>query len=229
MDTDKLCANVREVQRRIRDSAVRAGRKAEEITLVAVTKTVSAEVVEALIDLGVNHIGENRVRDAGTKKRQCRGAGGVTWHMIGHLQRNKVKEALAIFDFFHSVDSVPLAQELNRRADPKSRVPVLLEVNVSGESSKQGFEPRSLERELEALTALDHLEIQGLMTMAPLAADMTVCREYFRGLWQVAKRLRAEHPVYHLSMGMSRDFEVAVEEGATMVRIGTAIFEDIDA
>lgn len=226
---ERLRVNVEEVKRRIAEAAARAGRLPADITLVAVSKTVGAETVAALIEMDVQHIGENRVPDAAAKKDICANATRARWHMIGHLQRNKVKEALSVFDFFHSIDSLRLAREISKRAiEP---VPILLEVNVSGEESKYGFSSESLAREIAELTALENLRIEGLMTMAPFTDDMSVCRACFRKLRELAERLRGESPetlvLPHLSMGMTNDFEVAVEEGATLVRIGSALFQGI--
>lgn len=218
--------NIKAIRDRIANAASRSGRKSEEITLVAVTKTVGPELVEALRALGIEDIGENRVQDAAEKKHSNHAFGKMRWHMIGHLQRNKVREALKIFDLFHSVDSLNLAREINKRATAK--ISVLLEVNISGEVSKNGFVPQQLSREIEEIISLENLQIQGLMTMAPLEAPMVECQKYFHNLHLLAIQLTEQYSILrlpHLSMGMSRDFEYAICEGATMVRIGSALFE----
>lgn len=207
-----------------------AGRKPEQVTLVAVTKQVTAEVIDALNELGIRHIGENRVQDGKAKKAACRHAGDLEWHLIGHLQSNKARHALDTFAMIHSLDSLELAQELSKRA--RRSIPVLLEVNVSGELSKDGFAPPALEHNLDALMALPHLQISGLMTMAPQTADMSVCRFCFRSLRELAQRLQEKYGgrllLPQLSMGMSQDFEVAIEEGATLVRVGTALYTGLE-
>ncbi len=235
-DFERLKDNVSQVQERIAQAAIRSGRQPGEITLVAVTKKVTPEIMEALVSLGIHHIGENRVQDAKEKKKRCQHAARQEWHMIGHLQRNKVKEALKIFDFFHSIASVSLAREISKYAaqvvpPDGSSVPVLLEVNVSGEVAKDGFAPEELEKDMSTLTSLPFLDIQGFMTMAPQTEDMKVCRECFqklallrRCLWE---KYLGKSPKPRLSMGMSQDFEVAIEEGASWVRIGSALFQGI--
>lgn len=229
LDLQRLQRNLAQIQTRIAQAAARAGRRPETITLVAVTKQVSAAVVDALLELGVRDIGENRVPDAQAKYRECAKSLTARWHMIGHLQRNKVKDGLAMFAMIHSVDTVALAQEIAART--RQPVPVLLEVNVSGEESKNGFRPEQLAVAVEQLLKLKLLAIQGLMTMAPQTSNLDVCRYCFRELAQSASRLRARYAaeltLMHLSMGMSQDFEVAIEEGATIVRIGTALLEGV--
>ncbi len=229
MDVKRLRQNVKAIEKRITNAAVKAGRKPEEVTMVAVTKQVTSEVIAALSELGVRHIGENRVQDARDKKEALQLAGKLEWHLIGHLQRNKVRDAVAMFDCIHSLDSVSLTEEVSKRT--QRELPVLLEVNVSGELSKGGFTPADLERSIEALLALPQLRICGLMTMAPQTDNMDVCRFCFRTLRELAERLRAKYSgnlsLPHLSMGMSQDFEVAIGEGATLVRIGTALYAEV--
>ncbi len=214
----KLQENLEKIQEKIRQSALKANRNPAEITLIAVTKTVSSAFVAKLIELGVKNIGENRVQDARDKKNTL-SYDGISWHMIGHLQSNKVKTALETFDFFHSVDTLSLAQELSKRTN--QTIPILLEVNASGEESKQGFAPECLEKNLQQILELPHLDVQGFMTMAPLTANQEICRACFKKL----RILRDRFQLKHLSMGMSQDYEIAIEEGATMVRVGSALFE----
>jgi len=227
VDLEAIASNLARVQERITAAARRAGREPREITLVAVTKTVPLEAIVAAYTLGLRHFGENRVQEA--LQKVAGRPPGATWHMIGHLQRNKAKAAVRIFDLIHSVDSVPLAQELDRhcRALGK-RLPVLLEVNVAGEASKFGFLPEGAFWEaVEQILSLPGLEVQGLMTVAPMVTDPEAVRPVFRQLRELRDELRRRWPALawpHLSMGMTDDFEVAIEEGATMVRLGRAIF-----
>jgi pyridoxal phosphate enzyme (YggS family) len=181
--------------------------------------------VEAAVACGLRVFGENRVQEARAKIPLC--PGSARWHLIGHLQTNKVREAVGLFEMIQSVDSLKVALEIQRRAEQAGRrVPVLLEVNVAGESSKFGYAPDRLLEELGALNGLSRLEIQGLMTVPPWSPDPERVRPYFRRLRELklACEERLGVPLPHLSMGMSGDFEVAVEEGATMVRLGTVLF-----
>ena len=223
-----IADNVRRVRERIDAAAQRAGRAAGEVELLASTKGRSvAEIGEALA-AGVRLIGENRVQEAARKFPALRGRASM--HMIGHLQRNKVAEALRLFDLIHSVDSLRLAEEIEREAEKAGRVvSVLAEVNVSAEESKFGLRPGELRVFLDAVGRLGHLRVEGLMTMAPFSADPEASRPFFRRLRELAAAAaRTETSTVrmrHLSMGMTQDFETAVEEGATIVRVGTAIFE----
>jgi hypothetical protein len=234
-----LEANIARVRERIATAARRAGRDPREITLVAVTKTVPADRVRAAWELGVTDFGENRVQEAVAKiplvipeGEAEAGRPGPRWHMIGHLQRNKVKHVIPLFDIIHSVDSVRLAREIDRRAGRAEKVmPVLLEVNVAGEATKYGFAPEEVFAAVEEIKELPHLEIQGLMTVPPIAEDPEEVRPHFRRLRELRDELARRFPAlnwHHLSMGMTDDFEVAIEEGATMVRIGRAIFGERD-
>ena len=224
-----LAANISRVRECIAQAASKVGRNPEEITLVAVTKTVSVDIIAELAALGISDIGENRVHH-GAAKRQALATLPIKWHFIGHLQRNKVKQALASFDFYHSLDSTRLAQEMANRVDA-GKISVLLEVNISSEDSKHGFSRLEVQSEIEKLLELPQLEIQGLMTMAPFTSDMAVCRHCFRELKNLAGELQRRYPkelkLRHLSMGMSQDYPIAVEEGATMVRVGSALFAGI--
>jgi len=211
--------NLRELESRIARAAETAGRSPADITIVAVTKEVEVEAIEAAIKAGIGHIGENRVQEAMTKmERLSTLERQPMWHMVGHLQTNKVKTAAQIFDIIHSIDSLRLAEAVSQRA--QDIMPVLLQVNVSGEATKSGFSVAELSQAAEEIARLPRLEVKGLMTIAPLVADAEEVRPIFRRL----RQLRDELGLEHLSMGMTDDFEVAVEEGATMVRIGRAIF-----
>jgi hypothetical protein len=224
-----LAANLQAVRARIAAAAQRAGRAPDEVTLVAVSKTVPAERVAAAYALGLRDFGENRVEEGLPKQAAL--PGDVRWHMIGHVQSRKAREAARQFALVHSVDSLKLAQRLAREAQAAGRVlPVLLEVNVSGEAAKYGFRPgATFEAEVAALLALPGLRVRGLMTMAPIVADPDEARPVFAALRALRAVLAARFPQAdwrELSMGMTDDFEVAVEEGATLVRVGRAIFGD---
>jgi len=218
--------NLDHIRANIEKAALRAGRDPRGVTLIAVTKTVDASAVNEAVALGVSDIGESRIQDAARKFPSI--VPGIRWHLIGHLQTNKVKEALCIFDCVHSVDSIRLACEISRRAAQSSRtVSVLLEVNVSGEAAKYGFREEEAEEALQEIAVLPALTVTGLMTMAPLSDDPERSRPVFRRLRELRDRLnalKAAPPMAHLSMGMSQDYEAAVEEGATYVRIGSALF-----
>jgi pyridoxal phosphate enzyme (YggS family) len=233
-----LADNLRSVQERVAAAAKRAGRDPAGVTLVAVTKTQPPEVIRAAYDLGLRHFGENRLEEAEAKVGEL--PPDITWHMIGHVQSRKAERAARLFHVVHSVDSVKLARRLDRMsADRTAPLPVLLEINVSGEASKYGFlaerwtagafagQRAELLAAVAEIAALPHLEIQGLMTMAPIVAEPEQARPVFAHLRQLRDELAAAFPRVswrHLSMGMTDDFEVAVEEGATLVRIGRAIF-----
>lgn len=213
------------VRRQIADAARRAGRDPSSVCLVAVSKTHPAEAVEAAAKAGQRVFAESRVQEARDKVPAC--PKDLEWHFIGHLQRNKVRQAVPLFSFFHSIDSAPLAQALDRIAGETGRtVEGLLEVNISGEASKHGFQPEQLRREFAELSKFRNLRLRGLMTMAPYSEDPEVARPVFRSLAKLRDELQAAHghPLPELSMGMSGDFEPAIEEGATLVRIGSSIF-----
>jgi pyridoxal phosphate enzyme (YggS family) len=216
---DDLASNIEKVHARIAAAANRAGRRAEDVQLIAVTKTVSPERVEQALAAGLSVFGESKVQEARAKIPLV--SGRARWHMIGHLQTNKARDAVALFDLLHSVDSVKIAGELNKEAERAGkRQPILLEVNVSGERSKFGIAPHDLVGALEQVGAFSRLEVQGLMTITPYSDDPQKARPYFRQLRELAQKFSLPQ----MSMGMTGDFEVAIEEGATMVRIGTAIF-----
>jgi pyridoxal phosphate enzyme (YggS family) len=212
-------ANLERVRERIARAAERAGRRPQDVLLIGVSKTVDVDRIRAAIAAGIPALGENRVQEAAAKVEAL--GRPVPWHLIGHLQTNKVKDALALFDVVQSLDRLDLARALDRRAAALGRpVDALLQVNVGGEASKGGFEPDEVPSALDAVRALSGLRVRGLMTIPPIAARSEDARPWFRALADLAKRLE----LAELSMGMSADFEVAIEEGATMVRVGTAIF-----
>ncbi len=214
-------ANVREVHRRIARACERSHRSPGEITLVVVTKEVGISAIRAAFDCGIRDFGENRVQEAEEKIGQLSDLKpDVTWHMVGHLQSNKAKTAIELFDIIHSVDSIKLAEILSRWVEKS--LPVLLQVNVSGEATKGGFVVSGVGAAVEEIRQLPNLKVVGLMTIAPFVADIEEARPVFRKLRELRDSLGLEH----LSMGMTDDFEVAVEEGATMLRVGRAIFGD---
>jgi PLP dependent protein len=216
---------LQKVRQQITAAEKTSGRKPGSTALVAVSKTHSAERVRALVDEGQLVFGENRVQEAKEKIPQL--PSRLEWHLIGHLQSNKVRVALPLFSWIHSVDSLDLAADLDRIANDLGLFPrVLLQVNVAGEASKFGFSPAKLRSELDHLLGFPRLQIHGLMTIPPLATDPENSRRYFIALRKLRDELSAESgvPLDQLSMGMSNDFTVAIEEGATMVRIGTALF-----
>lgn len=232
--------NIAQVRERITSAARRAGRSPDDVALVAVTKTHSVSTIEAALAAGVVDCGENRVQEA-EAKISLLPPEAARWHLIGNLQRNKARRAAQLFDIVHSIDSVRLAEALDRavsEATPSRRLPVLLEINVAGEASKAGFwVPRGRENQVaygelrEAagrIAALPSLEIHGLMTVAPFLDDPEQVRWVFSALRRLRDALRQDFGIElaQLSMGMSDDFEVAIEEGATIVRIGRAIFGD---
>lgn len=241
MDPDdayrRIRANLDQVEARIADACAQARRDRREVTLVAVTKQRSRDEVLAAYRCGLRHLGENRVEELEAKLPlvgESLAHDRPLWHMIGHVQTRKAARAVAASDMIHSVDSIRLAQRLDRAAAEAGRiVPVLLEVNVSGEASKFGFDAATDEAmdavvaEVGQLAGLTHLDVRGLMTMAPLVADPEEARPVFRRLRLMRDRLRQELPYTpwrELSMGMTDDYQVAITEGATMVRIGRAIF-----
>ena len=211
--------NLERVRERVARAAERAGRRAEDVLLVGVSKTVDVARIRAALSAGLGALGENRVQEARDKIAEI--GRPVAWHLIGHLQTNKVRDALELFDVIHSVDRIDLARELDRRARAKGRtVDAFVQVNVGGELSKGCWPPEAIETAVEAVSALAGLKLRGLMTIPPPVERPEDARGWFRALRKLAER----HGLPELSMGMSGDFEIAIEEGATMVRIGTAIF-----
>jgi pyridoxal phosphate enzyme (YggS family) len=224
---DVLKANLDRVEQRLVQACERAGRRRDQVKLVAVTKSVSVEVAALLPQLGVLDLAENRPQELWRKAALL--PSSVRWHLIGHLQRNKIERTLPLVRWIHSIDSERLLTALDGagsgRPDP---VEVLLEFNCGGESSKQGFDPESASSLLPAIDQLKRLRIAGLMTVAPYEAEPAKCRPVFVRLRKLLEQLRREvspvHPLHELSMGMSNDFEVAVQEGSTLVRLGTLLF-----
>jgi pyridoxal phosphate enzyme (YggS family) len=219
-------SSIRENLERVRESIERTERKtgrSDRVILVAVTKTVPPERINESIDAGVTIIGENRVAEAEEKHGLVKGK--VTWHLVGHLQRNKVKKALPIFHMVQSIDKVETAVEMEKRASHP--VDVLIEINSSGESSKSGIEPNRLFRLVDQLRLLKNIAIRGIMTVGPLTEDAHKIREAFRLTYRLFDELKTRDrdlDIRHLSMGMSSDYTIAIEEGSTMVRIGSAIY-----
>lgn len=220
--SDQLSA----VRAKICEAAARAGRDPSEIELVAVSKTHPPEAVAEAIEAGQTLFGESRVQEARAKIPLC--SGRARWHFIGHLQKNKIRHALGLgFELLHGIDSLETARDVDRIAGECGVFPhVLLEVNVAGESTKFGFSPKKLREQLEELLSLERLQIDGLMTIAPFAPEAESSRPHFVALRELREQVQSEFrvPLPRLSMGMSGDYEVAVEEGATLVRVGTAIF-----
>ena len=213
------------VREKISIASKKSGRSPEEIELVAVSKTHPPEAVQSLANAGQNVFGESRVQEARAKVSLL--PGRLRWHFIGHLQKNKIRAALPLFELFHSIDALELARQFQRIAEEDGQRPrVLLEVNVAGEASKFGFSPTAIQSQMEEILAFDRLEVVGLMGMAPLAPEAEHSRRYFQDLRELRDRLQTEGGVGlpHLSMGMSGDYLVAIEEGATLVRVGSAIF-----
>ncbi len=225
-----LAANIAQVRSNIIQAAKRGGRQPEEITLVAVSKTKPIELIKQAYELGIRDFGENRVQDALAKIAAFRHAElhPVTWHMIGHLQRNKANKVVGSFDSIDSVDTLQLAQALNHHAaELEVQIAVLLQVNISGEESKEGVTPAEALNLARQLVTLPQLEVQGIMTVAPQVAHAEEVRSVFRALRELRDHLRQEVPQsawQHLSMGMTDDYCIAIEEGATIVRVGRAIF-----
>ncbi|HLH60706.1 MAG TPA: YggS family pyridoxal phosphate-dependent enzyme [Ktedonobacteraceae bacterium] len=224
---EQLTSNIAQVHSAIAGAAQKVGRMPGEITLVAVSKTVALELVRMAYNLGVRNFGENRVQDA-LPKIETFHPPDVRWHMIGHLQTNKAGKVVGQFYCVQSVDSLHLARTLNRYAgEHEVRLPILLQVNVSGEASKEGMSPAETPEIARQILALPNLEVQGLMTIAPLVQDPEEVRPVFRGLRILRDQLRdtlSQSSWQHLSMGMTDDYRIAIEEGATIVRIGRAIF-----
>ena len=209
------------IETRIRSAAQRAGRARSSIELIAVSKTHPLEAIREARECGLRLFGENKVQEARAKIPDA--PSDLRWHLVGHLQSNKIRHALPLFEMIHSVDSLELATQIDRIAMELGLFPrVLLEVNVAGESTKFGFRPESIGTQMEKLMALPRLQIDGLMTIAPYTETPEEARPYFRQLRELRDGLGV--PLTHLSMGMSGDFEVAIEEGATLIRVGTAIF-----
>jgi len=219
--------NLEIINEKIKKAASSVNKNPEEIKLVAVTKTATTEQIEEAINAGVKIIGENRVQD--TKEKYQIFTADLEWHLIGHLQTNKAKYAVEIFDCIHSLDSIKLAQEIDKRSLQFGKIKdVLVEVNVSGEESKYGIKPEEVEPFLKGISEFPRIRVRGLMTIAPIVEDKEKIRPYFRKLQELSKEIKSKNienvKMDYLSMGMTEDFEIAIEEGANMVRIGRGIF-----
>ena len=220
-----IAENLDRVQEQIASAAATSGRSADDVELVAITKTHPTEKVREAIEAGQTLFGESRVQEARAKIPDL--SSNIRWHFVGHLQKNKVRQALPLFEMIHSVDSLALAQDINRIAEEEGLYPrVLLEVNVAGEGSKFGFAPDYLHEQMEALLALPRLSIEGLMCIPPLAVESEDSRKFFVQVRELRDSLEEEFSMKlpQLSMGMTQDFVIGIDEGATLVRVGTAIF-----
>lgn len=231
VDGSRISENFQRVCESMARAAERAGRRAEEITLVAVTKTFPADAIRAAFDAGLRHFGENRVQEWESKQPFVADL-AATWHLIGHLQSNKARRAANMFHRVDSVDSLPLAQKLDAAAASEGkRLQILIEVRLGAEATKSGVAEADLPALAEGIAVLPHLELRGLMTIPPFFEEVNSVRPYFRKLRELReglnKRLGGALPV--LSMGMSHDFEIAIEEGATEIRVGSALFGERQA
>jgi hypothetical protein len=224
----QIADNLVKVRARIADAARRAGRGPDEVRLVGVTKTVPVPLIHEAFEAGVQWFGENRIQEAAQKAAQLDGEGiRPRWHMVGHLQRNKVRRVFGLFELIHSVDSLPLIETLARCIQAEgAEMDVLLQVNVAGESGKCGCRPGEVPALAKALKGFPHLQLRGLMTIPPFPKRPEESRPWFQALRKLRDNLvdKGFSEVQELSMGMTADFEVAIEEGATWVRVGTAIF-----
>jgi PLP dependent protein len=220
-----LTHSIAEVEKRISAACLRAGRTRDEIRLIAVTKTISVDRIQEAIRQGLTYFGENYIQEA---QRKIETLSQGTWHFIGHLQKNKARQAVKLFSMIETVDSMALAQELNRQAlNSKETIGVLIQINEAGEDSKSGLMPEQVPSLLEESPAWPALRIQGLMTIPPYDPDPEKSRFWYHSLLQWRDQWQAQFPsvdLSQLSMGMSHDFEIAIEEGATIIRVGTALF-----
>jgi pyridoxal phosphate enzyme (YggS family) len=228
-DVNEIAANLSRIREKIAEASLRCGRSPDEVTLIAVTKTVPPETVREAIAAGHLRFGENRVQEAEDKIGRLRDAADLQWHLIGHLQSNKAKRAAELFDWIHSLDSLKLAQKLDQACAPLGkRLPVLLQVDLGEEETKFGAARDQAREIVGAVSELQWLRLEGLMSIPPFFENPERVRPFFAELRELRDALEAESPgclgVGHLSMGMTNDFDVAIQEGATMVRIGTAIF-----
>ena len=228
IDPERIQRNLEALKERISAAAKRSGRASEAVRMVAVTKTVGIEDARGLYEAGVRDLGENRIQEA-RRKMSALDDLDIAWHMIGHLQTNKANKVAGMFALIHSVDSLRLAQALNTAGERLDAVTeILMQINVSGEESKSGFKPDQFAEALDAIDDLPRLKVSGLMTMAPFVDDPEEARPVFAGLREVRDRYKENTPLNvaldYLSMGMTQDFEVAIEEGADIIRIGTALF-----
>ncbi len=228
---DRLRDRLEQIESRIANACRRSGRRRDAVTLVAVTKTVGSAIVSRLPELGVFDLGESRPQELWRKAAELDGP--IRWHMIGHLQRNKIERTLPLVCCIHAVDSLRLLDALEEEAGKlKRKVPILLEINASRESAKQGWQPEEMPGLADRMTSLVNLEVRGLMTMAAYDENPERCRGTFREARLVLERLRAlakpGHSLDQLSMGMTNDFEIAIEEGATLIRLGSVLFEGLE-
>ncbi len=224
---NQIRANIEKIKEKIKQTAERVGRNPNDITLVGVSKTYSADVVQHAVDAGIKILGENKVQELLGKIPQING--GVKWHIIGHLQSNKVRKIIGLVDLIHSVDTISLAKEIDKVSGKNGIVTnILVQVNTSGEETKFGCEPEETLSLIKQISLLDHVKIRGLMTIGKFSDDIKEVRACFVMLREIFKEINNAgiEKVYleHLSMGMTNDFETAIEEGATILRIGTAIF-----
>ncbi|MFQ5964462.1 MAG: YggS family pyridoxal phosphate-dependent enzyme [Candidatus Scalinduaceae bacterium] len=226
-----IAQNLADLQRRIGLARLRSRHNHGPVELVISTKYVDAHIIKVLYELGISCVGENRLQDTERKLKTLSNL-DLHWHMFGHLQRNKVKKAIRIFDLIHSVENIRLAEEINKESlklNKKTRI--LVEVNVSGEESKYGLSSGDVIPFMYELSKMEGISIEGLMTMAPIVDDPEECRPIFRGLCELSEKVENEGvngiEMKYLSMGMTQDFEVAIEEGANMVRVGSAVFKGI--
>ena len=242
----RLTENLKRVEERIQRACTRAQRDRSEVTMVAVTKSVGLDVIRTLVDMGVQHLAENRVQELVRREGMVsewlgrrrldttsRTGKGPTWHMIGHLQRNKVKMVLPHVDLIHSVDSLRLAEEIDTQSRKLDRVtPILLQVNAGNEAQKHGLAVAATTHLAEQISTLQHIEVRGLMAMAPFTEDVTVIRHVFARVRELFEEIVQERfcgaSFKELSLGMTQDFEYGIEAGATHVRIGTALFEGVE-
>jgi hypothetical protein len=228
-----LVENIKTIYRRMSHAAMRVEKNPEDVKLIAVTKTVDTERIKEAIDWGLRIFGESRVQEAKVKFEELSrllttdyGLLTISWHLVGHLQKNKAKTAVHLFDLIHSLDSIGLAAELNKHAEKAGKIQrVLVQVRLSEEETKHGVPKEDLMRFIDAIAEMKNLKLQGLMTMPPFFDNPEMARPYFRELRELRdKAERSGYKLSELSMGMTHDFEIAIEEGATMVRIGTGLF-----
>ena len=220
-----VAENVAVIQERVERAATRAGRRAADVTIVGISKTFPTERIREAFELGIRHFGENRVQEWESKAPVVEGL-AASWHLVGHLQRNKAARAVRLFHTIDSLDSLPLAEKLSQAAGEGRRLPVLIEVRLDSAVTKSGCDPAELSRLVEGLLLMPRLELRGLMTVPEMTADPQEARPVFRRLREMCDAVSRQHhcQLPELSMGMSRDFEIAIEEGATQIRVGTALF-----
>lgn len=226
---EDLRARLSAVRKKITAAALRSNRATDEITLIAISKTHPPQTLQAAIEAGVSDLGESRVQEAEPKITQI-GRQSARWHLVGHLQENKARRAIGLFDIIHSLDSISLAQRLDRlcASEARDELPVLVQINLGGEDSKTGIDPNEVEALLDAVAQCPRLQLIGLMTLPPYSENPENARSFFKTLRELRDQFQRDGRfgtgAGHLSMGMSHDFEIAIEEGATMIRVGTAIF-----